>query len=177
MRVYFLSVILSLVFLNNVYAAQVSLSTYYPSPVGVYDRLKLQPRDELDGNCDLGNLYVDDDAGLLHFCGHHSSGNSGRWSAFAFEEDLQAVKGEVKGLKSDFESFEASTESKISSLNNQVSELSKDVRKIKDDTAHLTNTLDKLKEDHEERIKTLEEQVRTLTEQMQTVQAQLSHQK
>lgn len=50
-------------------AGQVTLTTYYPSPFGSYDRLKLVPRDslELDPHCDdkgdVGIMYFDNGQG------------------------------------------------------------------------------------------------------------------
>jgi len=38
-------------------AENITLTTYYPSPSGAYDRLRLVPRAQLTGSCDTGFLY------------------------------------------------------------------------------------------------------------------------
>jgi len=48
-------------------AETVNLSTYYPAPFGVYDRLRLFPRGLLVGACDIGMLYVET-PDTLHYC-------------------------------------------------------------------------------------------------------------
>ncbi len=64
---------------GSVYAQSVQLSTYYPSPFGMYDRLRLVPRAELLGACvgDEGTLYVRSSDTSLRFCG-----TGGVWGAF-----------------------------------------------------------------------------------------------
>src|SRR3989338_6751133 len=64
---------------GGVSAQSVQLSTYYPSPFGMYDRLRLVPRAELLGGCagDEGTLYVRNTDTSLRFCGA-----GGAWGAF-----------------------------------------------------------------------------------------------
>src|SRR3990167_3347813 len=64
---------------GGVSAQSVQLSTYYPSPFGMYDRLRLVPREELLGGCagDEGTLYVRNTDTSLRFCGA-----GGAWGAF-----------------------------------------------------------------------------------------------
>src|SRR3989338_3197331 len=64
---------------GGVSAQSVQLSTYYPSPFGMYDRLRLVPRAELLGCCagDEGTLYVRNTDTSLRFCGA-----GGAWGAF-----------------------------------------------------------------------------------------------
>lgn len=50
-------------------AQSVQLSTYYPSPFGMYDRIRLVPRIALGEPCDPGTLYVENTGTTLRFCG------------------------------------------------------------------------------------------------------------
>jgi hypothetical protein len=60
-------------------AESVSLTTYFPAPVGIYDRLRLTPRSAInETSCDIGRLYVNADAGnVLYFC--RDDGIDGAW--------------------------------------------------------------------------------------------------
>jgi len=54
-----------------------TMSTYYPSPFGAYDILRLIPRDGAPTNCADGTLYVDStDNNELHICGGGSGPGS-----------------------------------------------------------------------------------------------------
>jgi hypothetical protein len=62
----------------NVYAESIQLSTYYPSPFGLYDRLRLVPRAALSDPCDSGTIYVRNTDNSLQLCGAGST-----WGSFA----------------------------------------------------------------------------------------------
>ena len=49
-------------------AETISLSTYYPSPRGSYDTIKLVPRTALPTDCDIGSIFVLDTDNELQFC-------------------------------------------------------------------------------------------------------------
>ncbi len=58
-------------FIPDVRAENLTLTTYYPAPFGVYDRVRLVPRDGSPGSCsgeNKGMLYTNDAVRLL-FCG------------------------------------------------------------------------------------------------------------
>ena len=55
----FLKCFLLIIFLPSfVFAENLTLTTYYPSPFGVYDQLRLFPRAPLGTPCKIGTLYV-----------------------------------------------------------------------------------------------------------------------
>lgn len=61
--------------------AQVTLSTYNPSPLGVYGQLRFVPRPELTGACDIGTLYANQDQNdKIYYCGE--SGGVSQWTTF-----------------------------------------------------------------------------------------------
>ena len=64
---------------GTTHAGSVDLGTYYPSPFGNYDRLKLAPRTD-PGECDPGTLYVDDTVITLHFCIADDTWAPGLWT-------------------------------------------------------------------------------------------------
>lgn len=59
--------------------AGVTMTTYYPSPFGEYNTLRLLPRtSDLTNPCTIGSLYVDS-SGVLQYC--YRQGSSGVWGA------------------------------------------------------------------------------------------------
>lgn len=56
-----------------------TLTTFYPSPYGVYERIQLVPRPAIGGTaCDLGTLYVSETNGnILYLC--QDDGSDGEW--------------------------------------------------------------------------------------------------
>lgn len=60
-----------------VHAESLTLTTYYPAPFGAYDRLRLVPRGNLAGVCDIGTLYVET-PDQLKYCKDNGSG-IGEW--------------------------------------------------------------------------------------------------
>ncbi|GEM_PF-1544111 len=84
MRKSFFLAILLLLLSSYAHAGSVELSTYYPAPFGVYDRLRLVPRASLSGPpCDPGTIYVDNGTDTLQFCdatGNWGSLAGGFWS-------------------------------------------------------------------------------------------------
>lgn len=46
----------------------VSLVSYYPSPIGAYDRLRFVPQDELTGSCQDGSFYFNASDKNLEYC-------------------------------------------------------------------------------------------------------------
>ncbi len=61
---------------------QITLSTYYPSPFGVYDRLRVMPRATLANPCDIGTFYFDSTTNSIKVCNNNGSG-TGVWGALA----------------------------------------------------------------------------------------------
>lgn len=59
-----LAVLLTLMAAGTAHAESVTLTSYYPVPVGGYDRLRLVPRNEITGACDPGFLYYWENNGL-----------------------------------------------------------------------------------------------------------------
>ncbi len=55
----------------------VNLSTYYPAPFGVYDRLRLVPRAAMGLPCQIGTMYVET-PDLLRYCVDDGTG-TGEW--------------------------------------------------------------------------------------------------
>ncbi len=49
-----------------VYAGQIQISTYYPSPFGYYERLKFNPRGVLGQPCEVGTVYYLSGTGLKY---------------------------------------------------------------------------------------------------------------
>ena len=51
------------------YAETLTLTSYYPSPFGVYDRIQLYPRPHIpEETCDSGTMYYDSDNKKFQFC-------------------------------------------------------------------------------------------------------------
>ena len=71
------TLLITLLFLSvsslTVHGESVTLSTYYPSPFGSYDRLRLVPRSDPAEPCQTGTMYTNL-SGVLFFCG-----NSATW--------------------------------------------------------------------------------------------------
>ncbi len=65
----FFSIILFLSVLNGLcFAETLTMTTYYPSPFGAYDQLRIVPRAaDLSGACDIGTMYVNS-TGELRYC-------------------------------------------------------------------------------------------------------------
>lgn len=80
-----MSFFLAIAVFSTVYAQEsLTLTTYYPSPFGVYDRLRLVPRLPAGLNCvglnDWGTIYYDSTLETLRICEDDSSGG-GQWSS------------------------------------------------------------------------------------------------
>lgn len=68
-----------LLFSSSIAIAQtetMKLTTYYPSPFGAYDVIRLIPRSGAPGTCADGTLYVDSSDSELHICGGGSGPGS-----------------------------------------------------------------------------------------------------
>jgi len=65
---------------STAWAGSVDLDTYYPSPFGNYDRLKLAPRTDPGPPCDPGTMYVDDTSTALQFCAATGTWAPGTWT-------------------------------------------------------------------------------------------------
>ncbi len=73
--IFFVSAIILLSSYANA-TEQITLTTYYPSPFGAYDRLRLLPRPELtETPCHLGLMYFRDADNRLQICEADSAGN------------------------------------------------------------------------------------------------------
>ena len=69
--------ILSVVLTSSLcYAESVQLQTYYPSPYGIYSRLKLVPA-PLSSTCAIGSLSVNSTDNNLYYCGNPVAGGGG----------------------------------------------------------------------------------------------------
>jgi hypothetical protein len=67
---------------TSAFAESVTLSTYYPSPFGSYDRLRLVPRSEMTGTCQVGTFYARDTDNKLQYCKDVGSGpGAGEWGS------------------------------------------------------------------------------------------------
>ncbi len=73
--------------LQLVSAESITFTTYYPAPVGAYDRIRLVPRAAMTGSCSIGTLYVTTTGDLL-YCQNDGFGNgiwvSGVWTQTGF---------------------------------------------------------------------------------------------
>ncbi len=68
----------------------ITLNTYYPSPFGAYDRIRLAARASLTGACEPGTLYLDKTTSLLKLCYDDGAGN-GSWDSATNLTDLGDV--------------------------------------------------------------------------------------
>ncbi|MCK5580073.1 MAG: tail fiber domain-containing protein [Candidatus Omnitrophica bacterium] len=62
--------------------SSMTLTTYYPAPFGAYDRMRLVPRQQLTGVCDIGTMYiekVDNGEDIYHFCREDGITGAGVW--------------------------------------------------------------------------------------------------
>lgn len=75
MKFKYLSFFLLFLFIPyNAHGDAVNLTTYYPSPFGAYDRLRLIARQALAEPCQTGTMYIDENAaGEIKFCNTASS--------------------------------------------------------------------------------------------------------
>ena len=96
-NIIFTTVIFSCLCTHLVFAETVTLSTYYPAPFGVYDRLRLAPRPELTGTCQIGMLYTRDD-NQLQYCKDRGLG-VGEWGSVSGVWDRQGT--DIYVLESD----------------------------------------------------------------------------
>ena len=79
-----LQILVIFLFNPTSYAEKISLSTYYTSPYGNYQYLKLTPQPDLSNPCDPASLYVNN-TGNLFFCK-----DTGTWDTFS---DIWTVNG------------------------------------------------------------------------------------
>ena len=81
MRKYTYLIVLFLVLYPQFSSAEtVTLSTYYPAPFGSYDRLRLNPRGEMTGACQVGTFYTRDTDNRLQYCKETGGGpDAGQW--------------------------------------------------------------------------------------------------
>lgn len=74
----FCLIVLSLVFSQTSLAAgNVQLVTYYPAPMGAYDRLALIPQASLPVSCDIGALITEQATRKIYYC--HNVSGVGTW--------------------------------------------------------------------------------------------------
>ncbi|MDP8212220.1 MAG: hypothetical protein P9X22_02875 [Candidatus Zapsychrus exili] len=83
LKILTLSIIFLLLIAMPALAGQVTLKTYYPSPSGVYSKVRLMPQNLLSGACDTGTMYVDQQ-GFFHICGAIEQWDTG--PAFAWKQ-------------------------------------------------------------------------------------------
>ena len=76
-KIFFIFILLFLLLPSLVLAENLTLTTYYPSPFGVYDQLRLFPRAPLGTPCKIGTLYVTSPDGI-QFCQDDGTG-TGIW--------------------------------------------------------------------------------------------------
>ena len=75
-----------------VLAETVSLSTYYPAPFGMYDRLRLVPRNPLVGVCKVGTMYTENITNTLQYCAENGGGpNAGNWGSMGGLWEMDAT--------------------------------------------------------------------------------------
>ena len=76
-KIFHLFIPLIFLFPSLLFAENLTLTTYYPSPFGVYDQLRLFPRAPLGTPCKIGTLYVTSPDGI-QFCQDDGTG-TGAW--------------------------------------------------------------------------------------------------
>ena len=86
------------------YAASITLQTYYPPPVAAYDRLRIVPQPEIVGtSCEFGTIYVNAARGNVpYYCQH--SDTDGEWGPLAavwsqIGNDIYLIDGTNPGGK------------------------------------------------------------------------------
>lgn len=93
MRTYLRKVVIVMSFawgiLNSLsYGEEFNLISYYPIPSGVYEQVRLTPRNLLSDPCEIGSLYVPNTDNLLRFCSRGCRGpvcSDGIWQTIAKE--------------------------------------------------------------------------------------------
>jgi hypothetical protein len=87
---FFALIMTSFVFVPSSPAEKMTITTYYPSPHGVYDQLRFYPRDvELLGDCKVGTLYAylptpTSEPTEVYFCESTGAGlDRGKWIPFS----------------------------------------------------------------------------------------------
>ncbi len=70
-------ILLALSFSKICTADSIQLTTYYPAPVGAYDRVSLIPQITLPTPCNIGSLMVEQSTSHLLYC--HNVGGVGTW--------------------------------------------------------------------------------------------------
>jgi hypothetical protein len=99
-----------------------TLTTYYPSPFGAYDRLRLVSRDiipdkeDTDNKCDVGTLYTAKIAGL-RFCRDNGLGH-GKWVGIT--ESIDSHYGLTQILFEKIDILEKDYNAKINALNEKI---------------------------------------------------------
>ena len=76
-KIFHLFIPLIFLFPSLLFAENLTLTTYYPAPFGVYDQLRLFPRAPLGTPCKIGTLYVTSPDGI-QFCQDDGTG-TGIW--------------------------------------------------------------------------------------------------
>jgi len=62
-----------------------SITSFYPTPFGAYDKLRLAPQPPIVGTCEIGTIYVDNVTKLLQICLDDGLGSS-TWNTLATNE-------------------------------------------------------------------------------------------
>jgi len=71
--------------INTAYAETITLPSTTPVPFGIYDQIRLVPRAQLTGACDIGTMYVQNPDNL-QYCGSGGwvSGYGGAWTQASY---------------------------------------------------------------------------------------------
>ena len=82
----------------NAGAETIQLSTYYPSPYGIYNRLRLVPQNSLPDPCLVGTIYVNQEGQLQYCTGEKGKGSWGTLGTITGKQpkSLRIVRGSVE---------------------------------------------------------------------------------
>ena len=94
-------IILFLLFAKTLSFAQgdeITITTYYPSPHGVYNTLRLSPQPRPD-SCNAGEMYYDSTDNIIYYC----DGSVGQWESLGTKQDHWVLDGtNLEGKMSSF---------------------------------------------------------------------------
>lgn len=148
--------ILSLMVVPKSAAEKLTLTTFYPAPSGIYDRIQLAPREEMEDNCMVGTLYVNNENNFLYYCRPSKDGEEGKWSELVLIGAVQRINQELIYMSEDIEDVDTRHQTSINSIVEVVNSLADSVEKMQDDYDLALATMQKKMDEQARLIKRLE---------------------
>lgn len=163
----------SAILVHNVASETLTISTYYPAPTGVYDHLRLHPREPFKDACTGGTFYVRNDTGQMDFCKRGLTGEDGRWLKLTTTDDLWVVE-EKLNLRMDklneniasvlmqFQNYSKKADEQLKQLSDEVQLLRKENSTINSQMSNLSADVTELKILIEKKVQEFEQQLKNL---------------